>query len=81
MSDDNNKENNKEDEKGETYTQRNAGYSFLATVIASGIVGFMIDRFADTAPWGILGMMSFGFIYATWKAQQAVTQDKNKKQK
>lgn len=50
----------------------NTGYSFLATVIASGIIGFFIDKFFETQPWGLLGFLLFGIVYATYKAQIAM---------
>lgn len=50
----------------------NQGYSFIATVIAGGIIGYIIDAFLPTAPWGLLGMMVVAIIYATYKAQLAM---------
>ena len=50
----------------------NTGYSFIATVIASGIIGFAIDKFFPTAPWGLLSFLIIGIIYATYKAQMAM---------
>lgn len=50
----------------------NQGYSFLATVIAGGILGYIMDAFLPTAPWGLLGMMVVAIIYATYKAQIAM---------
>ncbi|MGH1398316.1 MAG: AtpZ/AtpI family protein [Alphaproteobacteria bacterium] len=50
----------------------NQGYSFLATIIAAGIIGYAIDHYAQTQPWGFLGFMCIGIIYATYKAQKAM---------
>lgn len=50
----------------------NTGYSFLATVIAAGIIGFFIDKFFGTQPWGLMGFLLFGIVYATYKAQMAM---------
>lgn len=50
----------------------NTGYSFIATVIASGIIGFAVDKFFPTAPWGLLGFLIIGIVYATYKAQIAM---------
>lgn len=50
----------------------NQGYSFLALVIASGIIGYGIDFFFLTQPWGLLGFMVIGIVYATYKAQKAM---------
>lgn len=48
-----------------------AGYDFLGTVIAGGIVGFVFDKYFETAPWGIMGFMVLGFFSATIRAQNA----------
>lgn len=56
-----------------------SGYSFLATVIASGILGYAIDKFFPTAPWGLLGFLVIGIIYATYKAQKAMNPDTSEK--
>lgn len=61
----------------ETDHGANTGYSFLATVIASGIVGYVIDKFFPTAPWGLLGFLVIGIVYATYKAQMAMQNTSN----
>ncbi|MCB9983962.1 MAG: AtpZ/AtpI family protein [Rhodospirillales bacterium] len=48
----------------------NAGYEFLGTVIASGLVGYGIDRYFDTTPWGMIILLVLGFVTATYKAQK-----------
>lgn len=50
----------------------NAGYGFLGTVIASGVLGYVIDRFFETQPWGLMAMLILGFVYATMRAQKAM---------
>lgn len=50
----------------------NAGYSYLGTVASAGIIGFVIDKFTGSAPWGLLGFLIVGFIYATYKAQMTM---------
>lgn len=50
----------------------NQGYSFIALVISSGILGYLIDKFANTAPWGLLSFLVIGIVYATYKAQKAM---------
>lgn len=50
----------------------NAGYNFLGTVIASGIIGYGIDYVFKTAPWGLLSFMVIGLVYATFLAQKAM---------
>ena len=48
----------------------NTGYNFLGTVISAGIVGFVLDKVAETQPWGLIGFMVIGLIYAVWLAQR-----------
>lgn len=40
----------------------NIGYEFLGTVLACAVIGFLIDRYLHTKPWGLLGMVMVGFI-------------------
>jgi len=56
----------------------NAGYSFIALVIASVILGYAIDRFAGTSPWGLIGFVAIGFIYATYKTQKEMNAENTK---
>jgi len=56
----------------ETDHGANTGYSFIATVIAAGVIGYAIDKFFPTAPWGLLGFLIIGIVYATYKAQMAM---------
>jgi len=56
----------------ETDRGANTGYSFMATVIAAGIIGYIIDKYFPTAPWGLLGFLVIGIVYATYKAQMAM---------
>jgi len=48
------------------------GYGFLSKIIAAGIMGYVTDKVFETAPWGLLGFMVFGFVYATYQAQRAM---------
>ncbi|MEM7651211.1 MAG: AtpZ/AtpI family protein [Pseudomonadota bacterium] len=48
------------------------GSEFLASVIGAAILGYIIDRFAGTVPWGLLGCMVLGFVSATIRAQKAM---------
>lgn len=40
------------------------GIEFVASVFVGGFIGFWIDRFAGTAPWGLLVMIGFGLAAA-----------------
>jgi F0F1-type ATP synthase assembly protein I len=51
-----------------------ASYALIGAVIAFGGLGFIIDRFADTAPWflivGLLGGVGIGFynlVKTAWR--------------
>lgn len=57
----------------------NSGYSFLGTVISAGIVGYVLDIVAKTTPWGFIGFMVIGLIYATYKAQKIMNPPAEKK--
>ena len=53
-------------------TGSKTGYEFLGTVISGGILGFAIDYFFETAPWGLMVCIVFGFVSATIRAQTAM---------
>jgi len=36
----------------------------LGGLIGGALIGWVIDRFADTSPWGLLVMLAFGIIVA-----------------
>ena len=40
------------------------GNRVLGGLIGGGLFGWLIDRFAGTAPWGLLGMLFMGIIVA-----------------
>ena len=49
----------------------NAGYEMVGTIVACVIVGWLMDRYLHTKPWGILGMLTVGFIAGianVWRA-------------
>lgn len=45
-----------------------AGAEFLALVISGGILGFGIDHFFHTTPWGIIFMLLMGFVAGVYRA-------------
>jgi len=57
----------------------NTGYNFLGLVIAGAIVGYIVDKFAGTAPWGLIGFLVIGLVYATYKAQKDMNTPIDKK--
>lgn len=38
--------------------------NFVATIIAGLLVGWGLDHFAGTRPWGVLGGLAVGFVLA-----------------
>jgi len=43
-------------------------YEFLAYVISGGLLGYAIDHFFNSAPWGMMFFVVFGFIGAVYRA-------------
>src|SRR5271168_3801960 len=39
----------------------NTGYELVGTILVCTLVGWLIDRYLHTKPWGILGMLVVGF--------------------
>ena len=48
----------------------NIGYEFLAYVISGGIVGYAIDYFAKTLPWGMIIFIVLGFVGGVIRANK-----------
>lgn len=48
----------------------NAGYEFLAYVISGGIVGYGIDYFLKTLPWGLILFIILGFVLGVIRANK-----------
>ncbi|MDP9126838.1 MAG: AtpZ/AtpI family protein [Pseudomonadota bacterium] len=49
----------------------NTGYELVGTVLACVAIGWLIDRYLHTGPWGILIMMLVGFVAGimnVWRA-------------
>ncbi len=54
-----------------------AGSEFLANIIAGWVIGFGIDWFFGTKPWGMIIFMILGFVSGVLRANQAM--QKNRK--
>jgi ATP synthase protein I len=39
-----------------------SGYEFVGTVIICTGIGYLLDRYIGTKPWGIIGMLILGFV-------------------
>ncbi len=53
----------------------NAAGEFLASVIAGGLLGYAIDRYFETSPWGLFFFICLGFVSAAIRATKAATKD------
>ncbi len=50
------------------------GIEFVGAVLVSAFIGWLIDRFAGTAPWAMIGMLLLGFAAGTRRAMQTSKQ-------
>ena len=48
-------------------------------MLGGALIGWLIDRFADTSPWGLLGMLALGVVVAfrnIFRIANAASRDK-----
>lgn len=45
-----------------------AGSELLASIIGGGVLGYCIDRFFDTMPWGMFFFLIMGFVSGVYRA-------------
>ena len=38
------------------------GYELVGTILVCMLIGWLIDRYLHTKPWGIIGMLLVGFV-------------------
>ena len=50
------------------------GIEFVGTVLMSTFVGWMIDRYFGTAPWGMILLLLLGFAAGTRRAMKTSKQ-------
>jgi len=62
---------NQENNENESH----AGSEFLGTVIAGGLLGYGIDWYAGTTPWGMLFFIVMGFVSGVYRANAAMKQE------
>ncbi len=58
-----------------------AGSELLANVFAGAFLGWLIDKFFLTAPWGMITMMVLGFISGVMRANAAMQQHNKSREK
>jgi ATP synthase protein I len=46
------------------------GIEFVGAVLVSGFIGWLIDRFAGTAPWAMIVLLILGFAAGTRRAMK-----------
>ena len=50
------------------------GIEFVGAVLVSGFIGWLIDRFAGTAPWAMIVLLVLGFAAGTRRAMKTTAQ-------
>lgn len=63
---------NVEEESPEAIKSARAGSEFLASVFAGAFIGFGIDWYFSTTPWGIIVFILIGFVSAVYRANAAM---------
>lgn len=46
------------------------GVEFVGAVLVSTFIGWLIDRFAGTAPWAMVVFLLLGFVTGTYRAMK-----------
>ena len=46
------------------------GIEFVGAILVSGFIGWLIDRFAGTAPWAMIVLLILGFAAGTRRAMK-----------
>lgn len=55
-----------------------AGSEFLANVIAGGLIGYGIDWWLSSAPWGMIAFIILGFVSGVYRANAAMKENSEK---
>jgi ATP synthase protein I len=50
------------------------GIEFVGTIVVCTLLGWLIDRFAHTLPWGMIVFLVLGFITAVYRTQKTSAQ-------
>lgn len=57
-------------DESDTGSGSNIGYEFLAYVISGGLIGYGIDYFFKTLPWGMILFIILGFVAGVYRANE-----------
>jgi len=66
------------DDTPEEILSKRISSEFLGTVIAGFIFGAVIDRYFETAPWGLLFFIIMGFVAGVYRANDATKKNNEK---
>ncbi len=53
-----------------TQQKDNSGYTLIGMVLSGAILGWLIDKYTGTAPWGVIAFIFIGFVYGAYKAHK-----------
>lgn len=51
-----------------------AAYGFLGGFLGGVVIGYLVDRFLGTTPWGIVGGTVFGFFQGLYSLYRNLQQ-------
>ncbi len=60
------------------------GYELVGTIIICVVIGYLMDKYLHTKPWGIIGMLLIGFVAGMmniWRALGGYDQSVGMKKK
>lgn len=61
-----------------SFKGNNIGYDFVASILGCTFLGWLIDKFANTNPWGVIVLLFVGFalgIVRAWRSMSSPRQD------
>lgn len=64
-------------EKRSQYASQ-AGSEFLASVLGGAILGYGIDWFFNTLPWGMIAFIILGFVSGVYRANESMKKNEEK---
>jgi len=60
------------------FSRRNAGYDFAGSVLGGVVLGVLLDRAFETAPWFLVIMVVMGFISGIMGVWGTIKKSQNK---